>query len=103
MKLTIGSNVYDFEYRVNSIVELEREAKCTVGEVLAFPEYTMFRLMLWAGLIRNHNLTLESVGDLVEEFLKENDKNSLVKVITDGITEAGFMGAQGKRKGTRPK
>ena len=98
MKLTIGDTVYDFEYRVNSICDLEREAGANIGDVLGMPKYNMFRFMLWAGLIRNHKLPLEKVGDLLEEYFKNNDHEDLIKVITDGISESGFMTAHGRKK-----
>jgi hypothetical protein len=98
MKLTIGDAIYDFEYRVNSMCDLEREAGANIGEVLSMPKYNMLRFMVWAGLIRNHKIPLERVGDLVEEYLKEHEHEELVKVITEAITESGFMTAHGQKK-----
>lgn len=98
MKLTIGEKQFDFEFRVNSLCELEREAKANVGEVLAMPKYQMYRYMMWAGLLKHHNVTLNQAGDLVEAYLDSRPEIDLVQLITEAITAAGFMQAQGREK-----
>lgn len=98
MKLEIGDKMYEFEYRVNALCELEREAQAGIGDILAMPQYTMFRYMAWAGLLKHHNLTLEQAGDWVEEYLTHNAAPALIKTITGAIADAGFMGAQGKTR-----
>lgn len=98
MKLIIGEKQFDFEYRLNSMCELERVAGAGLGEVLAMPRFTMYRYMMWAGLLRNHDITLEQVGDLLEEYLMEHTEEDLSTFVTNAIVEAGFMTAQGKKK-----
>lgn len=101
MKLTIGDKIYDFEYRLNSICELERESGVTVGEVLNMPQYTMLRYMLWAGLLRHHAMTIDAAGDLAEQYLEANGSDALIAAITGAIEAAGFMTAQSKAKAAK--
>lgn len=98
MKLTIGDKVYDFEFRVSSLCEMERETDMTVSEVLTLPDYTMYTRMLWTGLLKHHGVTMEEAGEMVETLLKEHGHKGLGKIISDAIEEAGFMTAQGKAK-----
>lgn len=97
MKLTISEKVYDFEYRLNSMCELEREAGMSVGEVLGQAQYTMMRYMIWAGMLRNHPMTLIDAGELAEAFIAEVGIAAATKAISDAVSEAGFMTAQGKK------
>lgn len=102
MKLTIGDTVYDFEYKLNSMCELEREAGMVpVGAVLSMPQFTMFRFMLWAGLLKHHAMPLDQAGDLAEAYAAKHGTDGLLKVITDAISDAGFMMAQGQKKATK--
>lgn len=98
MKLTVWDKIYDFEYRLNSVCELEREAGVTVGEVLNMPQYTMLRWMTWAGLLKHHPMTLDEAGDLAEQYLEANGRDALIAAITGAIEAAGFMTAQSKGK-----
>lgn len=100
MIVTFGDKVYEFEYRVNSLCELERVSGLTIGKVLGLPQYTMFRYMVWAGVIADHKLTLDEAGDLVQDFLnmETGSVDALSTLIMDAIKECGFMEAQGKKK-----
>ena len=102
MKLTIGDKIYDFEYKVKSIRELERtasrenESVMSVGNILNLPEYEMFNYMVWCGLLKNHPMTRNEVDEIIEQYLKENGKNALIAFIAEAIDDAGFMTAQSK-------
>ena len=101
MKLTIGAKIYDFEYRLNSICELERETGGTIGEVLSMPQFSMLRWMLWAGLLKHHAMTLDAAGELAEQYLAEHGVEGLLKAVTEAISAAGFMMAQSKATAAR--
>lgn len=98
MKLEIGNTIYDLEYKVNSVCDLEDLTGKQIGEVLAMPNYSMFRSMLWCGLITHHKITIGQAGDLVEEYLRNHSQIELSKVLGQAIEDAGFMAAQGKPK-----
>lgn len=103
MKLKIGDTLYDIEYHVNSVCDLEELTGKGIGEVMKMPILSGFRALLWCGLIaHNKSLTFEQVGDLLEQYLSENGyetgKEKLNLALAEAISQAGFLAAQGTRK-----
>jgi hypothetical protein len=96
LKIQVGEEVYELEYTVNSVCDLEERTKMLLGEVLASGGYTSIRALLLCGLTEhNPSMTLRRAGELVQEYLKDHAIDELAKVIGDAIEQAGFLKAQG--------
>lgn len=97
MKLQIGENLYELEYTINSICDLEEITGKMLGDVmLGGGGYKKIRLLLWCGLLEhNPKMTIKTVGTLMQEYLKDKDLGDLIAVIGEAIEQAGFLKAQG--------
>lgn len=73
---SVGDKSYTLRLTANDLCELESvtdmKAPAAVGELLATlqtasVDYRLLRALLWAGLNRNHKMTIEQCGDLIDE------------------------------------
>jgi Phage tail tube protein, GTA-gp10 len=72
----VGSQVYTLRLTVNALCELEgllqMKAPDVIGKLLSSfetgaIEFHILRAILWAGLSQYHKMTLEQVGDVIDE------------------------------------
>ena len=53
----------------------------------------MLRSLMYVGLTRNHKLTTDEVGDLMQDFINENGSiEKLNQIITSAFAEANLSG-----------
>jgi len=74
MALAIGAVDYTLAFTTNALCELEEAAGMPAPQFLASledpknpPGIKPIRLLLWAGLLDHHNLTLKEAGGLIDE------------------------------------
>ncbi len=95
MKLEIGDKMYELEYTVNSVCDLEEITGKGLGDILSVSGLSSIRALLWSGLIENlPGLTIKKAGAIVQEFLKQGTLEDLVTKIGEAIEQAGFLNAQ---------
>lgn len=95
MKLEIGENMYELEYTVNSVCDLEEITGKGLGDILAVSGMSSIRALLWSGLIENlPGLTIKKAGVLTQEYLKQGTLEDLVTKIGEAVEQAGFLNAQ---------
>lgn len=98
MRIEIADKSYVLEYTINSVCALEKDG-IYLSDVANTSGFSGPRLWLWCGLLHhNKDLTLIGAGELMNEYLKVNSLDDLTKAISGAIEEAGFLGAQGKKK-----
>lgn len=104
MKFTIGENIYELKYTVNSMADMEELTGKTMSEMMELGEVSAIRGMFWAGLVHdNKNMNLNEAGDLLGEYMKEHGMGEASQLIIKGLTEAGFITAQKPKATTRRK
>lgn len=95
MKLEIGDTMYELEYTVNSVCDLEEITGKGLGDILSVSGMSSIRALLWSGLIENlPGLTIKKAGVIVQEFLKQGTIEDLVTKIGEAVEQAGFLNAQ---------
>lgn len=95
MKLEIGGNMYELEYTVNSVCDLEEITGKGLYEILSVSGLSSIRALLWSGLIENlPGLTIKKAGALTQEYLKQGKLEDLVTKIGEAVEQAGFLNAQ---------
>ena len=98
MKLEIGDTMFELEYTINAVCDLEELTGKNLGEALAMGGFASIRALLWCGLSEHmKGLTLAKAGTLLQEYIKANSIENLVKAMTEAIEQAGFLGAQGNQ------
>ena len=102
MKLEIGDTLYEIEFTVNAVCDLEELTKKSIGDVLRLPELSGIRALLWCGLIEgNPSMTFKQAGKLLDTYLSENGyetgKERLNVALAEAISQAGFLQAQGTK------
>jgi hypothetical protein len=99
MKIEIGDTMFDFEYTVNSVCDLEEITKKNLAEVVSNNGFSSVRALLWCGLSEHmKGLTIAKAGNIMQEYLKTHPIEELMTIIGEAIEQAGFLGAQGKKK-----
>lgn len=95
MKFEIGETLYEIEYTVNAVCDLEELTGRNLGDVLSSAGISSVRALLWCGLIENtKGLTMKKAGDLLQEHLKTRPMEDLVSALGTAIEQAGFIQAQ---------
>lgn len=95
MKLQVGDIIFELEYTVNSVCDLEEVTGKSILEVFAMPEFSSIRSLLWCGLIANiPGLTIIKAGNILQEWLKTRTIQELVASLGEAIDLAGFIVAQ---------
>jgi len=72
--ITIDGRSYTLAYSINAICEMETMAKrplSLIGQEAALGYVTAMRWMVWGGLRRHHQLSLEEAGDLLDSLVGE--------------------------------
>lgn len=96
MKLQILEQIYELEFTVNAVCDLEELTGKLLGEVLSQGGYKSVRALLWCGLTENMpQLTMKQAGALMHEYLKGNSLEQLTVVLGEAIEQAGFLRARG--------
>jgi hypothetical protein len=70
----VNNKDYSLKYTFNSICDLEEEAKIGLTSLLSSEKVGLntMRLILWAGLKwKEHGITKQRVGDLIQKFIEE--------------------------------
>ena len=63
----VGDQTYTLFYGTNSICELEDKLGQNLAEIVAgLGQLKVMRAVLWAGLLRHHNMSLEEAGDVMD-------------------------------------
>ena len=97
MKLEIGDGIYELEYTVNAVCDLEELTGKNLGDVLATAGLSSVRALLWCGLIEHaKTLTMAKAGSLLQEYMKAHSMEELVELLGKAIEDAGFIQAQGR-------
>lgn len=95
MKLEIGDKIYELEYTVNSVCDLEELTGKNLGDVLSAAGMSSVRALLWCGLIENSpNLTMKQAGAILQEYIETKAMEELVEALGNAIEHAGFIQAQ---------
>jgi hypothetical protein len=95
MKLEIGEKMYEVEYTINAVCDLEELTGTSIENVFASAGVSSLRSLLWCGLIENHDgLTMKQAGELLQEYLKTHSLEELAKFLSTAIEHAGFIQAQ---------
>ena len=98
MKLEIGEALFELEYTVNSVCDLEEITGKDLANIVGTPGFSAVRSLLWCGLVENmKGITIAKAGTLMHEYLKTNTLESLVTEIGRAIDASGFLDAQGVR------
>lgn len=99
MKLQIADEMYDLEYTVNAICDLEELSGKSLGEVLSSGQYSSVRSLLWCGLItKQPQTTVEKAGEILQAYLQTKTTNDFILQVGMALDQAGFLRAQGKAK-----
>lgn len=99
MKIEIGDGIYELEYTVNAVCDLEEMTGKGLGDVLSVAGLSSVRALLWCGLAAHTpTLTMAQAGTLLQEYMAEHSMEELVAIITEAIEAAGFMKAQSSPK-----
>lgn len=100
MKIEIGDQVFELEYTINAVCDLEELTGKNLGDVLATQGMSSVRALLWCGLTEHmKGLTMKQAGNLLQEYMKGHTMEELVEVLGKAIEQAGFIQAQqGKPK-----
>lgn len=95
MKLQIGDALFELEYTINAVCDLEELTGKNLGEALTIGGFASLRAMLWCGLIEHmKGLTIAKAGNLLQEYMKTGSMEELVQTMTAAIEQAGFLNAQ---------
>jgi hypothetical protein len=99
MQLQIGETLYKLEYKINSMIAVEKQTGESFGNVFKMPDLTGIQTLLWCGLMAHHKMTLNQVGDLIEAYFAEHGyiagKEKLNLALAEAMSEAVFLTAQG--------
>ena len=96
MKIEINKVLYELEYTINSVCDLEELTGKDLGESLAAGGFASLRAMLWCGLVEHkQDLTVRDAGNLLQQYIKAGGTmESLVETMTKAVEHAGFLGGQ---------
>ena len=96
MKIEINKELYELEYTINSVCDLEELTGKDLGESLAAGGFASLRAMLWCGLVEHkQGLTVRDAGNLLQQYIKAGGTmESLVEKMTKAVEHAGFLGGQ---------
>ena len=99
MKIEIGGKIFELDYTVNAICDLEEMTGKGLGDILGMVGLSSVRSLLWCGLAEHTpNLTMAEAGVLLQQYTADHNMEELVAIITEAIEAAGFMKAQSSRK-----
>jgi hypothetical protein len=99
MNLQLGDNMYELKYTVNSLCELEEVTGKNLSDIIALNGFSSVRALLWCGLCETvPGLTMKQAGLLLQEYTQTSSLEELVNILGGAIEQAGFLGAQGKKK-----
>jgi|PlaIllAssembly_1097288.scaffolds.fasta_scaffold380188_2 hypothetical protein len=93
MLLKIQDKEYLLRYDINALILLEEITGQSITNALKEDMgIKMLRNLLYVGLKRNHKeITLESVGDLIEEYLDaDGDMEKLSELITVAFSKSSL-------------
>ena len=96
MKIEINKELYELEYTINSVCDLEELTGKDLGDSLAAGGFASLRAMLWCGLVEHkQGLTVRDAGNLLQMYIKAGGTmESLVETMTKAVEHAGFLGGQ---------
>lgn len=98
MKLEIADKMYEFEFTINAVCDLEDISGKTFGEVVGTKGFRGLRALMWCGLSENNpGLTIKQAGKLLQEYLKTNSQEQFITLVGGAVEQAGFLTAQGKK------
>ena len=98
----IAGKSYNLKYTYNNIADIEEKAKISFPELLGEKRigFSTWRILIWGGLLSNSSkLTIEEVGDILGQEIKENGHdrlNEITKSIMTQIEKDGVLGNQQK-------
>lgn len=99
MKLQVGENIYELEYTVNAVCDLEELTGNTLSSIFSKGEYSGVRALLWCGLTEHSpSMTMRQAGVILQEYLNTGSIEELLTLIGGAFDQAGFPKAQGKAK-----
>ena len=69
-QFTINEQTYTLRFTFNAIVELEENLKMPITKLVSEDNFGIkeMRAILWAGLRSRHKLSLEEVGNLIDDY-----------------------------------
>lgn len=104
MKLEISGTMFDLNYTVNSVCDLEEITGKGIGDILAVNGFSSVRALLWCGLIEGMpGLTIKKAGNILEEYVKGNSLEQLAKALGEAVEQAGFLAGKPQAKPPKAK
>jgi hypothetical protein len=98
MKLEINDKMYELEYTINAVCDLEELTGKTFAEVVTQKGFRGLRALMWCGLSENvPGLTMKTAGKLLQEYLKTHTQEEFVTLVGGAVEQAGFLTAQGRK------
>lgn len=95
MKIEIGDKMFELEYSINGICDLEEITGKSLGDILSVEGFSSVRSLLWCGLADNTpGLTMKQAGALLQEYIKTNSLEEIANKIGEAVAQAGFLKAQ---------
>lgn len=86
--LKVGNNEYEIYLSSNGVCNIEERTNKSITELQSKTGFNTIRLLLWGCLWERNKLTIEDVGNLLDEWLNEDENNNMVslgKIISDEI------------------
>lgn len=95
MKLEIGDKIYELEYTVNSVCDLEEITGKGLGDILSVNGMNSVRALLWSGLVEHSpTMTIKNAGKIMQEYMAQDSIEGLITKMGAAIEQAGFLNAQ---------
>ncbi len=99
MKLEIGQTMYELNYTVNSVCDLEEITGKGIGDILSVNGFSSVRALLWCGLIEGTpGLTMKRAGEILQEYIAVNSIEQLSNILSEAVQQAGFLAEKGQKK-----
>lgn len=92
--IEINNKEYEVKYTINTLVRMESDGLdvMNINKLVENVNFTLIRKLFFYGLLAStKNLTEIKAGDLMEEYLANNDYNELMMVLVYELARAlGF-------------
>ena len=100
-----GERQYKLKFTINSLCTFEDEYGIGITDALVNTRGIYYlRGLLWAGLLAEHNATVEQTGEIMDAYLSEDHGLSdLTKLLTEALKAAGFFRMSGREKSAEEK
>ena len=83
--IEINNKEYEIKYTINTLVRMESDGMPVMNleELFGNPSFTLIRKLFFYGIMHSYgkNLTENKAGDLMDEYLENNNYNTLMTVL----------------------